>query len=255
MKSINYIYLALSCITQIGFSQTDKQLHGKVLSDDFPLQGVKIINLNTEKSSITNNNGDFIISAKPNDMLVFYELEYNYKRKQLTDKEIYDDYIIVRMDKKPIELKEVVIEKPKIDAVSLGIVSANQKTYTPAERKLKSATELKATGSHTGFAGGSISLDPLINRIIGRTKKLKKELSVEKCELRLAKLDKLYDNEFYTEKLKIQLDYIKAFQYYVIYDTVFIASMDAKNKNSMTFRITELAVEFNQLLNEKPNKS
>ena len=152
---------------QNSFSQTEKLIHGKVLHENFPVQGVKVINLNTEKSIVTNNNGDFLIRAKPDDMLVFYELEYNYKRKQLTEKEIYDDYIVIRLDKKPIELKEVIVEKSNLDAVSLGILQKPAKEYTPAERKLRTAT--------TGL------IDPLINLISGRTNKLKKLVSIEKC--------------------------------------------------------------------------
>lgn len=74
-------------------------------------------------------------------------------------------------------LKEIeVIEYKNINPVALGIVPANQKTYTPAERKLYTAT---GGGNRYGLST-SVSLDGIINGISGRTKMLKKEVQVEK---------------------------------------------------------------------------
>jgi hypothetical protein len=42
------------------------------------------------------------------------------------------------------QLDEVVIRRyNNINAVSLGIIPANQKSYTPAERKLRTAGDFK----------------------------------------------------------------------------------------------------------------
>ena len=70
----------------------------------------------------------------------------------------------------------------------------------------------------------------------------------------MAKLETMYDDDFYNNKLKITTDYIKAFQYFVIYDDPFIAAMKSKNKTMMSFRIAALAIEFNDLLKENPEK-
>ncbi len=64
----------------------------------------------------------------------------------------------------------------------------------------------------------------------------------------LAKVQNLYDDNFYANKLKIPADHIKAFQYYIIYDDKFIAAVKSKNKTLTTFRIVDLAQEFNKLL-------
>lgn len=229
-----YLFIIPLLISPFTFAQTEKTIHGKVINEDFPVQGIKVVNIITEKTVTTNNNGDFSIVVKPNDMLVFYGLEYNYSRKSIDEKDIYDDNLIIRIEKKPIELKEVVVEKSTIDAVSTGVLLKPAKEYTPAERKLRTAT--------TGI------LDPLMNLITGRTNDLKKELSIEKKEMLLAKVQNLYDDDFYTNKLKIPTNYIKAFQYYIIYDDKFIAAVKAKNKTLTTFRIVDLAQEFNKLL-------
>ena len=60
----------------------------------------------------------------------------------------------------------------------MGIIPYGQKKYTPAERKLKTAGDFKPIHL-LGLLGGAFALDPIINKINGRTKKLKKEIKVE----------------------------------------------------------------------------
>jgi hypothetical protein len=219
---------------QISFSQTEKLIQGQVLSNDFAVQDVKIINLNTEKSSISNSNGVFTILAKPDDLLVFYAQEYQYKRKQLAEKDFLDTNFIVRLEKKPIELKEVVIEKPTITAESLGIVSGKQKSYTPAERRLAEA--------NSGI------LTRLLNLASGRTTMLNRNLIVEKNERLLKKTAILFEEDYYTKILKIDKDYIAAFQYYLIENKEFETALKSKNRTMIQFLMSKLAVDFNQLI-------
>ena len=236
MKKTLFILLMTLWQTTI-YAQTEKLIHGRVLNDNFPVQGIKVINLVTDKSTVTNNNGAFVLMVKPDDLLVFYGLEYNYKRKSITAKDIYDDNLTIIIDKKPLELKEVVVEKNNLDAVKLGILQTPAKEYTPAERKIREAT--------TGL------INPIVNLLTGRTKNLKKLLTIEQQEQLLEKVENLYDDDFYLNKLKIPKDYIKAFQYYIIYDAKFAAAVKAKNRTLTTFRIVDLAQEFNQLLLDK----
>lgn len=236
MKKTLFILLMTLWQTTI-YAQTEKLIHGKVLNDNFPVQGIKVINLVTDKSTVTNNNGAFVLMVKPDDLLVLYGLEYNYRRKLITAKDIYDDNLTIIIDKKPLELKEVVVEKNNLDAVKLGILQTPAKEYTPAERKIREAT--------TGL------INPIVNLLTGRTKNLKKLLTIEQQEQLLEKVENLYDDDFYINKLKIAKDYIKAFQYYIIYDAKFAAAVKAKNRTLTTFRIVDLAQEFNQLLLDK----
>jgi hypothetical protein len=223
-----------------GFSQNEKLLHGKIVCDKNAVQGIEVLNLVSEKSTISDSNGDFYILAKAEDMLVFTSKNYEYKRKFLEKEDIELNDLKIEVVKKPEELKEVVINQ-KLDAVKLGILQKPAKEYTPAERKLKTAS--------------SGLLDPIINAISGRTKKLKTELSVERKEMLLAKVSELYEDTYYIEKLKISKEYIKAFQYYAIYDDKLISNLKSKNKTLIKFRMIELALEFNNLQEIKKIKS
>ena len=238
MRKNKVLFSLLFFVVQFGFSQTEKLIQGKVICDNNPVQGIQVINLVTEKTTVTNSNGAFSILVKPEDMLIFSSVNYDYKRLFLEQEDIDKGNLIVVLTRKINQLDEVVIKKSEIDAADLGIVPAGQKTYTPAERKL--------------YTARSGVLDPLLNLISGRTAMLKKEVVVERNEIALVKLSNLFEDSYYINQLKIPVDYIKAFQYYIIEDKEFSAALKSKNRTMMKFIMSKLAVNFNQgLKNEK----
>ena len=87
------------------FSQTEKPLKGTVLCDDAPVQGVEVINLKTEKTTITNSIGEFSIGAKAEDILVFISKKYYYKRIFLEKVDIKKNDIKINLTQKPEETK------------------------------------------------------------------------------------------------------------------------------------------------------
>jgi hypothetical protein len=95
------------------------------------------------------------------------------------------------------QLNEVVIRRyNNINAVSLGIIPSNQKSYTAAERKYATASSGRLN---------PMGLDPVLNFISGRTAMLKKELMVEK-KIYLSMLDNMFDeNHFVKNKYTLQL--------------------------------------------------
>ena len=96
-------------VFQFGFSQTEKLIQGRVLNGEFPLQGIEIVNLVTEKSTITDSNGRFSILAKVEDTLVLVSEKYDYKRLIL-DKEFLDkNNFTILLTQKPEQLEEVVV--------------------------------------------------------------------------------------------------------------------------------------------------
>jgi hypothetical protein len=149
------------------------------------------------------------------------------------------DIIEIQMTPKSIPLKEVVInEYPQITAENLGIIPFGQKKYTPAERKLYTAT-----------SGNGI--DGLLNTISGRKAMLKKEILVEKKEQLLVKIENLFDEKYYIETLKIKADYIRDFQYYCIEDAALASALWSKNKTLTMFLITGLAQKYNQIISNE----
>ncbi len=101
------------------FSQTEKPLKGIVSCDNEPVQGIEVVNLITEKTTITNSNGEFSIGAKAEDMLVFVSKKHYYKRLFLEKEDVKKNNIKITLTQKPEELEEVVITKASFNSKGL----------------------------------------------------------------------------------------------------------------------------------------
>ena len=235
-----YTLLFLFFIAQGLLSQTVKEvrLSGKILLDTVAVEKVNVSNTTSNQSTITNENGSFTIPVKAGDVLVFSAINLETKRKVISSEDLAK-ILMVQMTLKTNRLKEVKVnENAGVTAENLGIIPYGQKKYSAAERKLHEAT--------TG--GGIVPLNPILNAISGRTTMLKKEIQVERKEKLLNKFDGLYEDQYYTEVLKIPQEYIKGFQYYLIEDSDFAGALQAKNKTLTMFYIKKLALNYNQLI-------
>lgn len=231
IKELFYFFLL---IPVFGFSQNDSIIKGKVVSESSMLEGIYIINLSKKNSVVTNERGYFQISANISDTLQFSAVNLKAKKYVLTVNDFSKDLVFVKMESLITELDEVaIIQYKNINAVALGIVPANQKTYTPAERKVRTAT--------TGL------LDPLINLASGRTKTLKKQVEIEKKEILQDKITDYYNTDYIVNTLKIPKEYVDGFLFYVVENEKFVSAMNAKNKTMATFVLSELGAEYRTL--------
>ncbi|MCD8518998.1 MAG: carboxypeptidase-like regulatory domain-containing protein [Flavobacterium sp.] len=144
------------------------------------MEGIHVINLSKRNGAVTDSRGYFQIKAKVSDTLQFSAVNLKATRHVLKASDFSNDLLLIKMESLITELEEVaIINYKNINAVALGIVPANQKTYTPAERKLAAAGDFKWYSPLLIPLGG-MSVDGLINSISGRTAMLKKELVVER---------------------------------------------------------------------------
>ncbi len=213
-------------------------MKGKVVSNAVDLEGIYIINLKTEASTASGNGGYFEIRAMIGDTLMFSAVQIKGKKVVVKESDFQETLFFVKLEGMINQLEEVkIIKYNNINAVALGIIPKGQKTYTPAERKLYTAT----TGS------GILPIDPIINWLSGRTAMLKNEIEVEKKEFLLRKIEDLFETSFFTDKLKIPTENVKAFYYYIVEDSKFVEAMNNKNKTMATFVLGDLAVEYLKL--------
>lgn len=226
---------------QIGFGQnnTSKEITGQIFEQSSNVEGVNIINNTTQVTAVSNAAGLFTIVVREGDVLVFSAVNLEPFKRRITFEDLNSASVIIKMSAKEIELKEVIVnDNGGITAENLGVIPYGQKKYTPAERKVYTATSTPG--------------DMLLNAISGRTAMLKKEVNVEKKEMLFRKIEYLFDENYYTERLKIPVADIKGFQLYCVDDPEFAVSLDTKNKTMSMFLITDLARKYLTILeNEK----
>lgn len=224
------------------FSQSDSiiALNGKISSYISNLEGVYVINLKTEQTVFTDENGAFFIKAAVGDVLVFSGLQFERKEVVLYAEDFEKKPLVIYLNAMVNELNEVVIKNySRINAASLGIIPFDQKKYTPAERKYATASSARLNPG--GF-------DPVLNLISGRSAMLKKEMAVEKKEYYIAMLEKMFVETHFVNTLKIPLDYVKGFKYYAVDNQKFTKILEMKNKTTIAFLLGELAQKYKDIL-------
>lgn len=237
MRSVLLIFLMLYAV--FSFSQ-GVDLRGKVNAYILKLDGIYVINLKTEQAVFTDEEGNFSIKANVGDTLVFSGLQFKRKEVVVAEENISNKKMDVHLVATYQELNEVVIRNyGSINAVSLGIVSSNLRHYTPAERKLATASSSRLNPQ---------GLDPIINLISGRTTMLKKEVEVEKKENYIVMLEKMFDRDHFINTLHLPLDYINGFKYYVVENKRFTQILESKNLTTIEFLLGELAVQYKDVI-------
>ena len=224
-----------------GTAFSQQQIKGKVVANKAGIGQIMVVNLNAQKETQTDAEGNFAIAASDGDLLIFTAPQFR-KTRLVVDQSDFGKVLEIQVEGYANQLDEVEVNNTRINPEDLGLVPRGQKTYTPAERRLLVATGNVVTVG-TGF---SIGLDPLLNLISGRTTMLKSELVVERRELLLKKLEVYFSDEYIQGRLKIQKDYVDAFKDYSIENSKFAEAMQMKNKTLASFIIMELALEYNK---------
>jgi len=234
---ILFVFMLFSVVT---FSQSGKTISGQLICKDAVLQGITILNLVTEKETISDFNGRFSIIAKIDELLVIQSANFEYARKIIDEDDFKNGTISINLIKKIEQLEEVkIVNYNNINAVDLGILQTAAKTYTPAERKLRTAT------------GKFPETDILINAISGRTKMLKRYVAYEKIEIQSNKLSDMFMDEYFIKNLQIPEDKIKAFQNYAAEYESIIEPLRQRNKFLVSYALVPLAKQYIDLQNIK----
>jgi len=240
MRRIVFVYFILVVTNALAQEPVRTKLNGKIIANSQDIEGICIVNLKTKKSAIIEKGGYFSIDAIPGDTLMFSAVQFKGMRIGLEPKHFQKELFFVKMEPIINQLKEVLVRRyDNINAVALGIVPKGQKHYTPAERKYMTATSGKMN---------PMGLDPLLNLLSGRTAMLKKELEVEKKEFYLRQLDNMFDENHFVKDLKIPLEYIKGFKYYIVENEKFVSILKSKNKTMTDFLMGELATKYNEII-------
>lgn len=223
-------------VTSVVFAQESGRsaLNGRISANMMDLEGIYVINLKTEKSTITEKDGHFLIAAAPGDTLLFSAIHLKEVRFVLEKKDFQADFV-VKMESSITSLKEVVVKRyDNINAVDLGISPKGILHRTQAERRL--------------YTAKSTPVFALINSISGRTSMLKKELEVEGKLSFIDQIDSLFEEDYFRKTLNIPAEYVKGFKYYIVENERFTTVLKSRNKTQIEFVLVALAEKYNEIL-------
>lgn len=200
-KSTYLFFLFFLLLFQKVASQS-VEISGKV-SSKTDVENIHIINKTSKFFTVTNQTGNFNISGKLNDTIVFSSIQYKQKDVVITEEIILSKTIFVTLEEQINELDEVTVGKiltgdlnmdvnsiegnPPINFYDVGIPGYTGKIATQSERRLHEATS----------GGGFIPLNPILNAISGRTKMLKEQIRFEEKENLLHKIKTTLSKDFF----------------------------------------------------------
>ena len=192
-------FLLFLLLSGVCFSQTTKQLHGKVFYLDSYQQNVDVINYTTRKMTQTNSVGEFVIEAKEKDVLIFMSDHFADQKYTLTEDDFKQSFLVIKLTEKPVPLEEVEILQVK--AIKLESVSYNDLKIAKIE---KQSTTPKVQGVYTGEIENGVDFVQ-IGKMIGKLFKSNKPKPEKQEAIPFSTYAKTNFNEsFFSKTLKVK---------------------------------------------------
>ena len=242
LSQIKFVIFFLFLIVQISFSQSETVYKGKILYNNFPIENIEIINLNSEKSAFSNSAGEFSIAANAEDVVVFASKLYEYIRISVQSEYLNNFIQIISLIKKPEELKEVIITKIKWQHIGSDKNASNQIALD------KMQSQIKNPFIYDGSITNGPDLIKIGKLIIDLFKKDKTETKNKIPEIKFYELAKNKNyQEYYSKSLNLKPDEIELFLQFCDADPK--SKIVAQNNNSLEMMDFLFAknLEFNKL--------
>lgn len=161
-------------------------MQGIVRNQDTLLKNVHVKNISSGKYSVSGEKGRFELNIKPGDTLVLSHVGMVDLIRFLKAEDFQEFPVVFEMVENSMELSEVTVGgDSEINAVSLGIIPKKIEKLSMNERRLRTAGDFKPIHL-LGILGGSLEIDPILNAINGRTKRLKRNIRIEKKQRNIA---------------------------------------------------------------------
>lgn len=211
------VFTALLCVFYANAQRSE--LNGKLIAND-EVEGLHIQNKTAAKYTISNEDGSFVIPAKAQDTLVISGVKYQTQDVIISKSMVDAEVVFVQLIENVSELNEVIVgkiltgslesdiensdAKPEINFYDLGIPGYKGKPLTQNERKLHDAE----SGGPI-YTGLGVNVHKLLNRISGRTKKLKATVELDSRSACIQRLKNnfesyIFENDSLAENLRTE---------------------------------------------------
>ena len=233
------LYFMLFFCTIMGHAQRRTAFAGKVMAGQEGVKNVFVINKKTGSESKTDISGDFSVDVQVGDIIVIYNAKIQERQFTINTELLKVRPFIVQVSQEALEMDELVINKyGRVDEVSLGLVPANQKRYTVAERRLRFAM------------GGGMPVIYLINLMNGEIAKAKRAVRTEKKVMMIESLQGMYNEDEIMQMFGIPQENVSGFFYYLSEDKEFALLVKQGRKPNIDFQMLNYAKEYIALLKD-----
>lgn len=211
MRFIFFVFIAV--IFNFSLQAQDREfLKGKITNDSLLTQ-VHIVNMTSEKGTLSEASGVFAIEVTPGDSILFSSVQY----KNITiaiRPEMLEKIFEIELEEEINELDEVQLHElsgnlqqdigniETVNQADFGIPYSDKEPPGIVERKIRS---MSSSMDPVGLVYGVIS---------GERKKLKQALENERMNNRILKARYLLSEDFYNDELGLNETEIMNFLYY-----------------------------------------
>ena len=206
-------YLLSFFLVATAYAQDDDRrlLRGQVLYRNVNVPNENVINVTTERATITDDDGRFAILVKEGDELAFTAVNYQLEVVKITPEILQKNRIVVEVKEKVTELDEVVVSPENKEK----FLEAESEKFKEVEYELDRSTEVEnisLSRAERGMQDG-INFVNIVKALlsIGKKKEKEAEIKLKPSEV----LRHVYDDEFFVVDLKLPQDQIEDFLYFV----------------------------------------
>ena len=258
MLKIKELFFWLLAFPLISFSQTI-ELKGQVFGNS-DVEGIHVINNTSKRFTTTNVNGAFIISVKLNDTIQFTSVRYKKETIVVNEDIINSRSVKVYLIENVNVLNKVVVgkiltgdldsdienegEERPLDFYDVGIPGYKGKKKTQVERKYFDADN----GSY--FNGLSFNVYKFLNKVTGRTKKLKEYMRLEHNNVLINSVKDRLSEDFFAANPLDDKHHVDFF-YFCSDDPDFENRCKGKSDIEIHIYLEEKLVEYLNNLNSK----
>lgn len=205
------IFFILFLTAAATSAQFEQGMRGRVQLNGIPVEGAHVTNLESQKTIITNKQGEFYLELGVGDRLHITYIGAIEQFYNIAQVDIDTPLLVIPLTEQLNELEEVVVTQDRrVTVQSVGIVQGATSIPTRNERKYDAESRITLDDFTAPNGGLTIPLVPFLNRINGRTKQLKKHLAVDSQQ---EVYDNLYayHNEFLAHRFGLKDVEIKQF--------------------------------------------
>lgn len=262
MKRKSNLFFLFTLIVNISLSQ-NTILEGSIEAEE-GLENIHVINQTQKIYATSSDKGVFKIEVKIQDTIVLTSVQYKSHLHIVTANNIKNKTLNIKLEILINKLPEALIgftltgdlskdvlnsdAKRSIDFYDVGIPGYKGKPKTKSERLLAEAGEFKPS-MLLGILGGSVPINPILNAISGRTKKLKKRVALEANTTLMNTIKNRLSEVFFKEnelKEELKVDFF----YFCAEDETFSARCTLSDLEALKF-IKEKYTKYKQNLAEK----